>query len=338
MAQDDRVGRQRAVENFRLHARLDRAFRLGEFLLERERVGAGGQLGLRDRAVLVQDRQRKVRVQVAQDRRFLEMDLKAERERAAGLHDRAAGGRHDDGRIVVEELHVEVFRNVFLAAAAHALHRLRHSEEVADEMRVMHVQIEHRAPHNIEVVVVNEPLRVGRDAEEVPAEDFPPAPVFFGVDEEFVGGEEREHVTNIQDLPGFGGGLGHRGPFRGAQGDRLLAENVLSALQSHDRGLSVLVRREANVHHVHVRIRDHVGQLRVTGERTHVHHGPLRTEISLDRGPVPGQTRLIVLFAERDDFHPRDVLVGEVVDHPHETDSGNSDFQHAFSPWAGGLK
>ena len=53
----------------------------------------------------------------------------------------------------------------------------------------------------------------------------------------------------------------------------------------------------------------------------------LRAEVAFDRPPIAGQA-ILILLAERGDFHAANLLIGQVMGHAHETDASNTDANH----------
>src|SRR5262249_27780622 len=72
----------------------------------------------------------------------------------------------------------------------------------------------------------------------------------------------------------------------------------------------------------------HVIDFFVLVDTRQVHHGARGTKVALDRAPIAAEARAID-FTQRGDLHALQFLVGQIVNHAHETNAGDANSYHS---------
>ena len=177
---------------------------------------------------------------------------------------------------------------------------MRHPAEKANEMRVMHVQVEHRAARGSRVMEVGDPLGIGNDPLEIPAQELPVLSRCNRLVGKPVFGEERQDVGHHQVTARVPGRPEEAVRIGRLQRDGLFAQDVLAGLQRRRGRPGMPGRRQADIDQVELGIGEHFFQRRVAEHALQIHHAPFGSEIPPNRPPVPGQPAGILLVNGRD--------------------------------------
>ncbi len=295
---------------------------------------AAAQLGTQHLAVLGEHGQGRGQHRLAADdgkvveqRGLFQIDLEAVREGPALLGNHPAGRGDHQLRIVEAELGVEPLDH-FAPHAAGTLHRPRQPAGESDEMGVVDVQIEHRAADHGGVVVARHPQGIGDDPLEVAALDAAVLAAGHGLVGEAVLGEEGQHVADHQHAARLVGRVDHGNSVGGRQGDRLLAKHVPAGREGLNRGGGVQRGGQADVDQVELRGRPASRPDRRTGPRRK------------DPSARPAGPKLPLIVRQSPPrrsgscsqtawtFTPGKRLVGQVMDHAHETETDDANVNH----------
>ena len=143
-------------------------------------------------------------------------------------------------------------------------------------------------------------------------------------------GEFRHHwqdVANVQRDVFLSAGIRHFPSVFQANGNRLFHKDWFPGCNGCQYDFSVHVRRDTDIHQIHIRVVDQIVVVGIPLEVRHVHLTARRAKVALDAGPVPTE----LLFAScRDgrDLATLNRTSSLKVGKPHESDSDDSDTHH----------
>ena len=220
MADRERVARQSSVEHCGRFSGEETITGFGKFVFKRSDIVARGEFRLFNRAVLMQNGNGYGVEAIGEDRRFFKVDFVRERKRTRLLLNTAARSGNDEIRIVVDEMRIEVLRNV-AAKPAEGTNRFRHAEHSANEVGVVNMKIKHRTAGAVHAVKVLEPSRIGNNAGEVSAEALAEFARYLSLINVVERVKERQDMPDREQLPVLLGRFDHSDAFFRFEGDRL---------------------------------------------------------------------------------------------------------------------
>ncbi len=247
-------------------------------------------------------------------------------ERATLLIDGAARGLDDTVWVVEVEQRVPKFGQAQLIGTA-GDDAAWHAEHETDEVGVVDMQIEHGSADLFGKPVVFEPKRLRDDAFEGAAADAAEFAALDVLEGPGVFGEVRQHVADVKLASSGLGGAKHAAAIGDGERHGLFAKYMLATGESAKGDVDMQGRGKGDVNQVDRIVCEQIGQIGVRAHAGEIHLLAAGAEVTLDLAPIAGEA-FAVLLAECDNSYIAELLIGEVVNHPHEAEAGNADANH----------